>query len=48
MLSRADANGLVVINDAGKLDINKPVVSGSEVLDINYGTNVIDFQGGNG
>ncbi len=45
MLSRADANGLVIINDAGKLDINKPVVSGSEVLDINYGTNVIDFEG---
>lgn len=45
MLSRADANGLVVINEAGKLDINKPVVSGTEVLDINYGTNVIDFHG---
>lgn len=45
MLSRADANGLIVINDAGKLDINKPVVSGSEVLDLNYGTNIIDFHG---
>jgi Rhs element Vgr protein len=44
MLSRADANGLVVINDAGKLDINKPKVSGSEVLNINYGTNVMDFH----
>ncbi len=45
ILSRADANGMIVINDAGKLDVNVPVVSGSEVLDLNYGTNVIDFQG---
>ncbi|MEQ9289283.1 MAG: type VI secretion system tip protein VgrG [Cyclobacteriaceae bacterium] len=45
MLSRADANGLIVINDAGKLDINPPKVSGSEVLDLNYGSNVIDFDG---
>ncbi len=45
MLSRADASGFVVINDAGKLDIDKPEVSGAEVLDLNYGTNVIDFTG---
>ena len=45
MLCRADANGFVVINEAGKLDVNKPVVSGSEVLDLNYGSNVINFHG---
>jgi Rhs element Vgr protein len=45
MLSRADANGFIVINEAGKLSINKPEVSGSEVLNLNYGTNIIDFHG---
>jgi Rhs element Vgr protein len=45
MLSRADANGMIVTNDAGKLEINAPEVSGSEVLDLNYGTNIINFQG---
>jgi Rhs element Vgr protein len=44
MLSRADANGLVVLNDAGKLTVDKPEVNGSEVLDLNYGTNVMDFE----
>ncbi|MFQ3212657.1 MAG: Rhs element Vgr protein [Marivirga sp.] len=44
MLSRADANGFVAINEAGKIDLHKPEVSGSEVLDLNYGTNVLDFQ----
>ena len=44
VLARADANGLIVTNDAGKLEIKKPVVSGSEVLDLNYGTNIIDIS----
>ncbi len=45
MLTRADANGMVVINDAGKVTVAPPEVSGSEVLEINYGTNVINFSG---
>ncbi len=44
MLSRADANGLIVTNEAGKLEIKKPVVSGSAVLDLNYGTNIMDIK----
>ncbi len=45
LLARADANGMIVINEAAKLTVEKPVFSGDGVLDINYGSNVIDFQG---
>lgn len=45
LLSRADANGMVVINDAAKVTVAAPDFSTADVLDINYGSNVIDFQG---
>jgi len=44
LLARADANGMIVINDAAKLTVEVPNVSSPDVLDINYGANVIDFQ----
>ena len=44
ILSRADANGFVATNNAGKLTIDKPTVKGSEVLSLNYGVDVIDFN----
>jgi Rhs element Vgr protein len=45
MLSRADANGMVVTNEAGKVTVGAPEVSGTEVLELNYGTNVMNFSG---
>jgi len=45
VLTRADANGFIVLNDAGALDIGPPTMSGTEVLDLNYGNDVIDFEG---
>ena len=44
MMTRADANGLLVTNDAGKLEVKAPTVSGTEVLDLNFGTNIIDIS----
>ncbi len=44
ILSRADANGLFVNTEAGKVTVSEPTVSGSDVLDLNYGSNVIDFN----
>jgi Rhs element Vgr protein len=41
---RAKANGLIVLCDAGKLDIKAPVVSGTPVLDLDYGSNVMAFN----
>jgi Rhs element Vgr protein len=44
ILARADANAMVLINEAGKLTIGPPVVSGSPVLDISYGKEVLGFK----
>tara|TARA_B110000046_G_scaffold39942_2_gene44102 strand:- start:18433 stop:20226 length:1794 start_codon:yes stop_codon:yes gene_type:complete len=44
VLDRARANGLIVICDAGKLDIKAPVVSGTAVLDLDYGSNIMSFN----
>lgn len=44
-LSRADANGLVVTVDNGKIAVKKPDVKGSPVLTVTYGTDLIDFDG---
>ena len=35
---------MVVINEGAKLSIGAPVVSGSAVLDINFGLEIIDFS----
>ena len=44
ILARADANAMVVINEDAKLTIAAPVVSGSAVLDLNFGLDIIDFS----
>ena len=44
ILARADANAMVVINEDAKLTIAAPVVSGSAVLDLNFGIDIIDFS----
>lgn len=44
-LSRADANGLVVAVNNGKITVKKPAVSGSPVTTVTYGTDLIDFDG---
>ncbi|WP_165041455.1 type VI secretion system tip protein VgrG [Dysgonomonas sp. ZJ709] len=45
ILSRADANGLVVITEGKDISVKKPNVSGSAVLKITYGTDLIEFNG---
>lgn len=45
ILARAEANGMVVINEAGKLTVQEPAVSGTDVLAVNYGIDVINFDG---
>lgn len=44
ILSRAELNGFVVLCNDGKLEIGKPVLSGTAVLSVTYGKDVIDFQ----
>ena len=43
ILARADANAMVIINEDSKLTIADPVVSGSAVLDLNFGIDVLGF-----
>ena len=44
ILARADANAMVVINEGATLTIAEPVVSGSAVLDVNFGIDILDFS----
>ncbi|MBT6916014.1 MAG: type VI secretion system tip protein VgrG [Flavobacteriales bacterium] len=44
VLERAKANGLIVLCNAGKLEVKAPMVSGSPVLDLDYGSNIISFN----
>lgn len=44
IVSRAEINGFVTICNDGKLEIGKPVFSGSALLTLTYGKDVIDFQ----
>lgn len=44
MMTRADVNGMLAIVDAGTVAIKKPVLSGSAVLSVTYGTDIVDFQ----
>jgi Rhs element Vgr protein len=44
-LSRADANGLVIVTEAKKISVKKPDVSASPALRVTYGTDVIAFKG---
>lgn len=44
-LSRADANGLVIVTEGKKISIKKPDVSASPKLKVSYGTDLIEFNG---
>lgn len=44
-LSRADVYGLVAITNGAKVALKKPEVSGSPVLEVTYGTDLLSFSG---
>lgn len=44
ILSRADANGFVVVTDDGKFCVKKPDVSSAPVHRLNYGDNIIELH----
>lgn len=43
-LSRADANGLFLFTNGGKIKVKKPDVDGSPVHTVTYGTDIITFD----
>jgi Rhs element Vgr protein len=45
ILSRADANGLVVLVDSGKVQVKKPGSLTSDPLTVTYGVDVFEFDG---
>ena len=45
ILNRAEINGLVVITDGGKLTAAEPAVSDSPALQVQFGYDVIEFDG---
>jgi Rhs element Vgr protein len=45
MLSKADANGLVVITEGKKISISKPKLNGTAALTVTYGDSLITFNG---
>lgn len=44
MLSRADANGLMVIADGGRISVRAPSAERSPVLAVSWGTDLFDFD----
>lgn len=44
MLSRAEVNGLLVIAAGGKISVKPPATGEDAVLEITYGTDIIDFS----
>lgn len=44
MLSRAEANGMLVAVDDGTINIAKPTGSPDTVLDLKYGTNILEVE----
>lgn len=44
MLARAEANGLLVIANAGAITVQAPATSGSPVLTVTYGTDLVEFD----
>jgi Rhs element Vgr protein len=44
MLLRAEANGMLVNVDDGKIQINKPDTTSDPVLQVSYGSSVIEFE----
>lgn len=45
MLSRADANGLLVAVSGNNITVKKPAVNTSPILKVTYGVDMIDFRG---
>ena len=45
MLARAEANGLVVLAEAGKLTVAAPAVDGAAALGVTYGEDLLEFDG---
>ncbi|MBC7947043.1 MAG: type VI secretion system tip protein VgrG [Chitinophagaceae bacterium] len=43
MLLRAEANGMLVFTDDGKITVAKPKIKG-EVLQVNYGSSILEFE----
>ena len=44
MVARAEANGMLVNLDAGKVNVKEPAVSSAAVLSLTYGIDIIDFN----
>jgi Rhs element Vgr protein len=44
MLLRAEANGMLVIPDDGTVKIARPAIQSKEVLQVNYGSSVLEFE----
>ena len=45
MLARAEANGMVVLAQAGKLTVAAPAVDGAAALGVTYGEDLLEFDG---
>ena len=45
IVSRAETNGMIVTTDAGKLIVAKPVVSDTPELQVQFGIDIIEFDG---
>lgn len=43
ILSRAEMNGLIVLAEDGKLNVKAPTTSGSPLVILNYGVNLLEF-----
>ena len=44
LLTRADANGLLVVVDAGKIDVVAPDTASTPVLEVEYGDSMLAFE----
>jgi Rhs element Vgr protein len=44
MLLRAEANGMLVMPDDGTIRIARPAIQSKEVLQVNYGSSVLEFE----
>jgi len=45
IINRSEINGLVVVTDSGKLTVAKPGVSDSPALEVQFGYDIIEFDG---
>lgn len=44
IISRAEANGMIVITDSGKLTVTKPDISAGPELQLQFGNDIIEFD----